>query len=143
MCEVLPHFAATMHFIALPHIRLDGDVAQVDTYCIAHHVARPDDAGQATDMVLGLRYVDRFEQRDGTWLDRQAGVRLRLELHDPVRLHRGLPVRRGLHRRHPQPRRHHLPRRLTAAGREVRIAGPEASLGAGEGADLDDQSLVT
>ena len=41
VCEVLPHFAATMHFIALPHIRLDGDVAQVDTYCIAHHVARP------------------------------------------------------------------------------------------------------
>lgn len=68
VCEVLPHFAATMHFIALPHIRLDGDVAQVDTYCVAHHVAKPDDAGQATDMVMGLRYVDRFEKRGGTWL---------------------------------------------------------------------------
>ena len=27
VCEVLPHFAATTHFIALPHIRLDGDTA--------------------------------------------------------------------------------------------------------------------
>ena len=60
--EVLPHFQATMHFIGPPSIRLDGDVAQCDTYCVAHHV------GAATDMVLGLRYVDRFERRDGRWL---------------------------------------------------------------------------
>lgn len=62
VCEVLPHFQATHHFIADPYIRLDGDVAQVDTYCEAHHV------GTDSDMVLGLRYVDRFEKRDGRWL---------------------------------------------------------------------------
>jgi hypothetical protein len=62
VCEVLPHFVATHHFIADPYIRLDGDVAQVDTYCIAHHVR--DDS----DMVLALRYVDRFEKREGPWL---------------------------------------------------------------------------
>ena len=62
VCEVLPHFTATHHFIADPLIRRDGDVAQVDTYCIAHHV-RDDN-----DMVLALRYVDRFEKRDGQWL---------------------------------------------------------------------------
>ena len=62
VCEVLPHFEATHHFIADPYIRLAGDVAQVDTYCEAHHV------GTDRDMVLGLRYVDRFERRDGRWL---------------------------------------------------------------------------
>jgi len=62
VCDVLPHFDATHHFIADPYIRLDGDVAQVDTYCIARHV-RAD-----SDMVLALRYVDRFERRDGRWL---------------------------------------------------------------------------
>ena len=67
VCTVLPHFAATTHFIALPHIRLDGDVAQVDTYCVAHHVSRADESGQATDMVMALRYVDRFEKRKGVW----------------------------------------------------------------------------
>jgi len=61
VCEVLPHFEATHHFVADPYIRIDGDVAQVDTYCEAHHV------GERTDMVLGLRYVDRFERRGGTW----------------------------------------------------------------------------
>jgi hypothetical protein len=67
VCQVLPHFAATTHFIALPHIRLDGDMASVDTYCVAHHVSGPGEDGRASDMVMGLRYVDRFERRDRQW----------------------------------------------------------------------------
>jgi hypothetical protein len=70
--DTLPHFQATMHFIGPPRIDNRGDRAHVDTYCIAHHVSKPDDAGRQTDMVLGLRYVDRFERRphggDGRWL---------------------------------------------------------------------------
>jgi ketosteroid isomerase-like protein len=65
--EVLPHFAATHHFIAQPRIRLEGDVARVDTYCIAHHLSKPDADGRQSDLVLALRYVDRFERRDGRW----------------------------------------------------------------------------
>ncbi|MCU0311881.1 MAG: nuclear transport factor 2 family protein [Acidimicrobiales bacterium] len=66
--EVLPHFAATHHFVADPHFRrIEGDVADTDTYCIAHHVSRPDDDGRATDMVLALRYLDRFERRGDMW----------------------------------------------------------------------------
>ena len=66
--ETLPHFEATMHFIGDPYIRCDGDVAQVDTYCVAHHIGRADEAGQQADLILGLRYVDRFERRAGRWL---------------------------------------------------------------------------
>ena len=62
VCEVLPHFVATHHVVADPYIRIDDDVAAVDTYCTAHHV------GADSDMILGLRYVDRFERRDGRWL---------------------------------------------------------------------------
>jgi hypothetical protein len=65
--EALASFAETMHFVGLPHIRLDGDTAQCDTYCVAHHISHPDEDGNATDMVLGLRYVDRFEKREGEW----------------------------------------------------------------------------
>ena len=61
VCEVLPHFRATHHFIADPYIRVEGDVAHADTYCIAHHL------GDDSDMVLGLRYVDRLERRAGEW----------------------------------------------------------------------------
>jgi len=66
--EVLTHFASTMHFIGSPAIRIEGEVAQVDTYCVAHHLSRPDATGRQTDLILGLRYVDRFEHRAGHWL---------------------------------------------------------------------------
>jgi len=70
--DTLPHFQATMHFIGPPRIRTSSSrldtSAKVDTYCVAHHLSKPDDQGQQTDMVLGLRYVDRFERRDGRWL---------------------------------------------------------------------------
>ena len=39
VCQVLPHFEATHHFIADPYIEIDvnvPDVANVDTYCEAH-----------------------------------------------------------------------------------------------------------
>jgi hypothetical protein len=65
--DTLPHFQSTMHFIGPPRIRNEGARARVDTYCVAHHVSKPDEGGQQTDMVLGLRYVDRFECRDGEW----------------------------------------------------------------------------
>jgi SnoaL-like domain len=66
--ETLPHFEATMHFTGSPHVRIEGDVAHVDTYCVAHHISRPDELGSQSDMVLGLRYVDRFERRSDRWL---------------------------------------------------------------------------
>ena len=67
VCEVLPHFEATTHFVAAPRIDLDGARAWSETTCVAHHVSAPDEHGIATDLVLGLRYVDRFEERDGVW----------------------------------------------------------------------------
>ena len=56
-----------MHFIGSPAVHLDGDpatstTAHCDTYCVAHHISAK------TDMMLGLRYVDRFEKRAGGWL---------------------------------------------------------------------------
>jgi SnoaL-like domain len=62
VCQVLPHFEATMHFIGPPLVRIEGEIAHCDTYCEAHHV------GVDSDMILGLRYVDRFERRSGKWL---------------------------------------------------------------------------
>ncbi len=80
--EALSNFDQTMHFIAQPHIRLNGDIAQVDTYCVAHHISPADAEGNATDMVLGLRYVDRFEKPDGAFFpeDYTVGARSRDDL---------------------------------------------------------------
>ena len=61
-------YQATHHLIASPNIRIDGDRAFVDTYCIAHQISAPDEAGQRFDYMVGVRYVDRFERRSGRWL---------------------------------------------------------------------------
>ena len=63
MLANLPHFAATMHFLGNVRIELAGDEAWCETYCIAHHLFRADDPGGERDLVLGLRYFDRFECR--------------------------------------------------------------------------------
>jgi hypothetical protein len=59
----LPHFAATMHFLGNMRIELAGEQAWCETYCVAHHLFRPDDPQGERDLVLGLRYFDRFERR--------------------------------------------------------------------------------
>jgi len=58
----LAHFTATMHFIGPPYVVVDGESAHADTYCVAHHLRAAD------DLIIGLRYVDRFARRAGTWL---------------------------------------------------------------------------
>ena len=65
--QVLPHFAATHHFLGQCRIDLDGDFAYVETYCSAHHVAHRDEHGHVADMRMGLRYCDRFERRANEW----------------------------------------------------------------------------
>ena len=67
--EVLAAFDYTQHLLGQSRIQLEGDVAFVETYCNAHHVVHPTEEGPGSDMRMGLRYVDRFERRDGgPWL---------------------------------------------------------------------------
>jgi hypothetical protein len=70
------------HYVANCLIELDGDTARAETYCIAfHRTRRPNEQipvpiedpvdvgleGRERDVVLGLRYIDRFERRAGAW----------------------------------------------------------------------------
>src|SRR5262245_56844816 len=67
--KTLAIFESTMHVLGNVSIELDGDAARVESYCTAHHVFPPQAPGGARDMVLGLRYLDRFERRGGgPWL---------------------------------------------------------------------------
>ena len=81
--QVLPVFAVTQHCTLNSLIEVEGDVAFGETYFQAYHRFGPD--GQAvaaqlapdseaikwpegdTEMILGGRYLDRFERRDGVW----------------------------------------------------------------------------
>lgn len=55
------------HNITTTNIELEGNVANTEAYFIAIHQDMPDGRGGRTDMLLGGRYLDRFEQRDGEW----------------------------------------------------------------------------
>lgn len=61
----LKQMKATMHAVSNMHIELMGDWARTETYCVAYHLV-PGDAGDQ-DMVVGGRYLDRFEKRAGEW----------------------------------------------------------------------------
>lgn len=70
-----PPFEEVMHFVGPSVVEVDGDVAQANTQLVAHHLARAGDASgnpltglYRADCVMGLRYLDRFERRDGKWL---------------------------------------------------------------------------
>jgi hypothetical protein len=55
----------TTHSISNVLIQVDGDVAHAQSYLVASH--RFDHAGGEIDWILGARYLDRFERRNGVW----------------------------------------------------------------------------
>jgi ketosteroid isomerase-like protein len=55
----------TSHNICNELIQVHGDVAYSESYLLAFH--RFEHEGRDLDWTLGARYVDRFEQRDGSW----------------------------------------------------------------------------
>ena len=62
----LNQYQATMHFNGQSTIRLEGDRATGESYCIAHHLFT--DGGERKLMLAWLRYADTFSNVDGTWL---------------------------------------------------------------------------
>lgn len=61
----LARFESTMHFLGnhLVEFDADPDVAHVETYCVAYHRLTE----RLGDSIAGVRYLDRFERRDGAW----------------------------------------------------------------------------
>jgi hypothetical protein len=54
------------HVIANVLIELSGDKAHSESYCQAWQWRR--ESGGVLERVMHLRYIDRFERRDGNWL---------------------------------------------------------------------------
>ena len=59
-------YAATTHFNGQSAVRLDGDQASGESYCLAHHLSVGED-GQRTLMIASIRYLDEFVKQDGQW----------------------------------------------------------------------------
>ncbi len=71
--------AANHHFIGQVNIDLKGDEAYGEVYYQAFHRVT-NEAGEARDLFISGRYVDRYERRNGTWK-----IAYRSELVDWVR----------------------------------------------------------
>ena len=79
--EVLSSCVATHHQIGNVSIRVQGDVAHTDCYFTAYHrLGDPPPpaftgARAGEDVLIGGRYIDRFERRDGVWkIIKRTGV---------------------------------------------------------------------
>ena len=59
-------YQATTHFNGQSTLAVEGDRANGETYCLAHHLSVAD--GQRTLMIASIRYLDTFSKRDGAWL---------------------------------------------------------------------------
>ncbi len=57
--EILHHNMTTVN------IKLDGDYAEGEVYVLAFHKVRTDDG--SFDLLIGGRYFDKYEKRDGVW----------------------------------------------------------------------------
>jgi SnoaL-like domain len=67
--EVLKRFRVTMHFITNTAITFPaGGQAHAESYFYAYHEHLPEPGGGPVMVTLvGGRYIDRFEERDGEW----------------------------------------------------------------------------
>jgi SnoaL-like protein len=61
----LNRYEATTHFNGQSTITVDGDHANGESYCLAHHLFH--DGGERTLFIAALRYHDTFLKADGVW----------------------------------------------------------------------------
>jgi hypothetical protein len=60
-----PAIPVTQHVLGQSFIDLRGDVALVETQVLSYH--RIDPGAEHRDTIVGGRYLDKFEKRDGEW----------------------------------------------------------------------------
>ncbi len=64
--ERLAQFQRTMHYVSTHYADIDADEAHGTTRCTAHHIARPGGPA-ATDLVMHIRYQDRYLREHDKW----------------------------------------------------------------------------
>ena len=73
---------SSLHYIALPMIRLDGDFAYSETYWMSKHLAMDGDTEMRRE--ANGRYVDSWERRSGEWRIKKRQVLLESVHREPI-----------------------------------------------------------
>ncbi|MFI5507912.1 nuclear transport factor 2 family protein [Mycobacterium sp. NPDC051804] len=64
--KIVDRFPRTAHVLGQGLFQVDGDHADGEVYCTAHHFSS--DAGQGGDLVMHIRYIDRYAMgQDRSW----------------------------------------------------------------------------
>lgn len=78
----LDRFTATLHCLHNHVLKLAGDEAEGESYCIATHLYDQDDG--PWKMEWGIRYVDRYRRCDDGWKISYRRLILVWEQHSPL-----------------------------------------------------------
>ena len=82
------------HNVTTHNIELQGDRAEGEVYVLAFHKIRTDEG--SIDLLIGGRYFDKYEKRDGVWkFAARAVVADWANLHDPSIVNLDNPVIEG------------------------------------------------
>lgn len=70
--DQLQRYEKTLHSVTTQLVRLDGDTASGEVYCIAHHIYRDTHQYGRFPFHLShdflIRYEDEYARRDGRWV---------------------------------------------------------------------------
>jgi SnoaL-like domain len=65
--EFLEQVDSLTHFVGNQLVTVKGDEAWHEAYCRSYHRLKPTETSPALDWIMNVRYLDRFERRDGVW----------------------------------------------------------------------------
>jgi hypothetical protein len=65
LAETRPYIRSMQHHITTTNFAISGDIAEGEIYSIATHSFAT--KGGETEVVVGGRYLDKYEKRNGTW----------------------------------------------------------------------------
>jgi len=65
LAQARPHVRSMQHHITTTNFAINGHIAEGEIYSIATHSFAASDG--ETEVVVGGRYLDKYEKRDGTW----------------------------------------------------------------------------
>jgi ketosteroid isomerase-like protein len=102
LAETRPYIRSMQHHITTINFAIEGDVAEGEIYSIATHSFAAKD--RDTEVVVGGRYLDKYEKRDGTWkFTARAIVTDWAHVHDPSNVDVSHPMTRDTPRGSPGP----------------------------------------
>lgn len=67
-----PHLTSTQHHVTTTNFAISGDTAEGEVYSIATHTFAAK-RGE-TEVIVGGRYLDKYEKRNGTWKFRERAI---------------------------------------------------------------------